>query len=857
MFFSEYQQIIAIKPLTYDTNYIALHLDDESDGEEAVVLNSIYLYVWILAFNAYLAVFISFLFAERNKLVNRVTLLVGLGTVWIFAEVALRLGVGPSAEMWFEFSEVCLMLIPYVLYMAISAETGKNLFSVTSVFVGALCFIEVAFGMLGLYYSPVFETVSGFSESMLIIDNIHMVSCHPRMLSIVMVMGNLVTTGLCVKEILTSERIVYRKLLLTDVILYCLITTANIYIPGQFPLDLVAGVMNGVIFMFYLRQKKILTFKGMVSHKLFPFLSSLTVTTVILIIYFRDWGMMASVSNSLLIVIFISTVVTSLITLLFEGLYSRFFLDKGDYILKCSASYHEDLIPLLGNIEDIAALFRENCEKVYGITHMALFVLDEKTKRFTLCGKCRYSNLSFENKSELAEHARMLKGPQSAWNVIKYLDEDSKSILDDIEERNLTVFSPLTINEQLLGFYLMGGGRISNIDSVDRASMSTFNRTTGMAIASSQMTHQLERNAFIDILTGLNDRNATKKKLLELVESKRDFVFLLFNIDDLKLYNMVFSLNTGDEIIATFASVLRDEADENIILGRVSGRSFAAFVLGSHDEAVEYDRNVRYAFREINRGTERENVTFSTGLYEVSGKEDNDPTFIIKAAKAAEAEAKKHGQNNLFEFEPGLDVDLHSYESGFQIGTVEAIAKALDLRDHLTFNHSSNVAEYACAIAETIGLSAIDCQIIFEAGLVHDIGKISIPDSILLNPGRLTDEEYEIMKTHVDRGRDVIESLPHGFLMVPIAMTHHERWDGCGYPAGLSGEEIPIGGRCLAIADTFDAMTSKRVYRNAFTVDEALDEILRVSGTQLDPELGPLFVNLVREGRITPHPSRN
>lgn len=129
------------------------------------MLNSIYLYVWVFAFNAYLAVFISFLFAERNKLVNRVTLLIGLGTVWIFAELALRLGVGPAAEMWFEISEVCLILIPYVLYMAISAETGKNLLSVTSVFVGGLCFVEVALGLLGLYYNPVFVMASGDRKS--------------------------------------------------------------------------------------------------------------------------------------------------------------------------------------------------------------------------------------------------------------------------------------------------------------------------------------------------------------------------------------------------------------------------------------------------------------------------------------------------------------------------------------------------------------------------------------------------------------------------------------------------------------------------------------------------------------------
>ena len=819
------------------------------------MIYSLSLYVWIFAFNAYLAVFISFLFAERSRLVNKVTMLAGLGTVWIFSELALRLGVGPDPMVWFGISEVCLMVIPFLMYMTISAVTGRNLFSMTSVGLALLCSLEVLLGVLGLYFNPEIHLGTGVSGGIFTIDNIFVVDSNPTLLSLLMVISNIVATCFSLKEILSCRGMECRNLLLLDVIGYFLLTTVNIYLSSYIAFDLLAGMMNGLVFMVYLRQRRVLNFNRYITHKSFPILSSLTVFIFILLLNCKVWGEMSSLRTTILSVVMISSVCTSLITILFESLYSRFFVDRGDYILKCSASYHEALIPLLGRIDEMAELFSRTMVKVFGCTNIALFIYDSRIGRYTIRCNSKYGELSFAEGDRLSEHAGMLHTPQSAWNILAYLGEDAGALAEDIERRNLVVFSPLQVNGRVLGFYLLGGGRINSVDTLDKESISSFNRTTALALESSLMMHQLERNAVTDLLTGLYDRTTVRTIVETLLKSRKDFTFLLFNIDDLKLYNTVFSLNTGNEILRAFASALRSEADESIILGRVSGKTFSAFVLASKMEAVDYDCRVREAFRKSNAGTPYEDVTFSTGLVEVYGNEDNDAGWLLNAAKAAEISAKQQGKNRLAEYTSDIRSRLHGFDSGFQIGTVEAISRALDLRDHFTYDHSANVASYARVLAEAIGLSAIDCQLVYEAGLVHDIGKISIPDSILLNPGKLTDEEYEVIKTHVEMGRNVIASLPHGMRMMPIARSHHERWDGTGYPEGLRGKDIPIGGRCLAIADTFDAMTSMRVYRKAFSVDEALEEILRVSGSQLDPELGPLFVELVRSGRIIPHPA--
>ena len=182
--------------------------------------------------------------------------------------------------------------------------------------------------------------------------------------------------------------------------------------------------------------------------------------------------------------------------------------------------------------------------------------------------------------------------------------------------------------------------------------------------------------------------------------------------------------------------------------------------------------------------------------------------------------------------------------------TIYALTAAIDAKDHYTFSHSNHVAEYASVLAEALGLDDEHIEIVRQAGLLHDIGKIGTPEAILAKESRLTPEEYTIMKQHVEASIAMIRYLPSLNYVIPSVIGHHERWDGKGYPRGLAGSAIPIGARCLCLADSFDAMISKRSYKEAMSVEEALTEIRRNLGTQFDPSLGELFIRLVEEGRI-------
>jgi putative nucleotidyltransferase with HDIG domain len=179
--------------------------------------------------------------------------------------------------------------------------------------------------------------------------------------------------------------------------------------------------------------------------------------------------------------------------------------------------------------------------------------------------------------------------------------------------------------------------------------------------------------------------------------------------------------------------------------------------------------------------------------------------------------------------------------------TLEAMGDALDLRDAETEGHSRRVTAYTIALARAMGLGAEQLRIIARGAFLHDIGKIATPDRVLLKPAKLDHEETGIMRQHCARGFEMVRKIPFLREASEIVYTHQETFDGTGYPRGLRGEEIPLGSRIFAIADTLDAMTSDRPYRKSLSFAEARAEIARCSGTQFDPGIVEVFMGISEE----------
>lgn len=207
----------------------------------------------------------------------------------------------------------------------------------------------------------------------------------------------------------------------------------------------------------------------------------------------------------------------------------------------------------------------------------------------------------------------------------------------------------------------------------------------------------------------------------------------------------------------------------------------------------------------------------------------------LMAAKAAAAVESSRLYKNLKE----------SY-----ISTVQALANAIEARDRYTRGHTERVYRLSKILAEELGWTETELGDLKMGGILHDIGKIGVPDSILNKPGPLTGDEIEIMKSHPEKGARMIESIPFLSPALPYIKYHHERYDGSGYPYGLKGDEIPLPGRLLAVVDTIDAVTSDRPYRKGRSLQEAIEEIKKNSGKQFHPEIVKACVSAFRKGKL-------
>jgi putative nucleotidyltransferase with HDIG domain len=186
------------------------------------------------------------------------------------------------------------------------------------------------------------------------------------------------------------------------------------------------------------------------------------------------------------------------------------------------------------------------------------------------------------------------------------------------------------------------------------------------------------------------------------------------------------------------------------------------------------------------------------------------------------------------------------------INSIRALAQAIDAKDPYTRGHSERVAAYAETIAAEMGLPADEVEKVKLSGLLHDVGKIGVDDRIIRKPTALTEEEFELMKTHPVKGAAIMSAIPQLSDVIPGMKYHHEKWQGGGYPFGLKGEEIPLQARIVTVADTFDAMTTTRPYQKAMEIQFVVDRIRQFAPSRFDPRIVEAFLSAWEKGLIVP-----
>jgi len=333
----------------------------------------------------------------------------------------------------------------------------------------------------------------------------------------------------------------------------------------------------------------------------------------------------------------------------------------------------------------------------------------------------------------------------------------------------------------------------------------------------------------------------------------------MVDLDLFKLFNDLYGHVEGDNALELVASIMLRIVGQKGIVCRYGGEEFAILLpyfdsKRAFDIAEKIRLEIQRTFFNTSDVTQRF-LTASIGICAYPHAAPNSEE-LLKRADLAMYTAKNRGKNQTVIYTPGAvssDKLYDTSEEGFKpsfAATIYALTAAIDAKDHYTFGHSQRVAEYSAILAGALDLDKSYLEIIREAALLHDVGKIGIPESILTKIGKLTEEETEIVKRHVEMSITIIKHLPSLNHVIPAVIGHHEWWNGRGYPRGLTGENIPLLARCLSITDAFDALTSNRPYRAGLSIESALKEIQNNMGTQFDPRITNLFIELVRNGTI-------
>lgn len=461
---------------------------------------------------------------------------------------------------------------------------------------------------------------------------------------------------------------------------------------------------------------------------------------------------------------------------------------------------------------------------------------------------------------------RLKRGTGLAWALV---DErralNVPDYLDECRRRGLLPTGygaePRMTTNPWLGVPLLTGGRLVGAMAVQRLgrpfsseeaiTLELLAVQIAATMENARLYAEARQLASSDPLTGLaNHRHLQEQLDIEIARATRlgqPLAAIMADLNNFKLFNDTYGHPAGDQVLRLVAGALRAESRLADVVGRYGGDEFLLLLPGiDADGAAALIERVQARVATLTPllgAASAVPLAFSAGVavYPHDARTRHD--LIARADCALYSSKRGGGRTVVTAAAHAAPLDLAADHTSF--GVVEGLVLAVDAKDGYTVVHSAVVADIATLLAEELGLSARDRAIVRTAGLLHDVGKISIPDRILRKPAPLNKDEWSIMRQHVEFGELIIRGVPGLRGILDPVRHHHERWDGAGYPRGLVGEAVPLLGRIMILADAYSAMTLDRPYRRGLTVEAALAQIRAGAGSQFDPDLAEILCGIL------------
>jgi diguanylate cyclase (GGDEF)-like protein/putative nucleotidyltransferase with HDIG domain len=505
------------------------------------------------------------------------------------------------------------------------------------------------------------------------------------------------------------------------------------------------------------------------------------------------------------------------------------------------------------NIKEVYGAFIAELKQVVDVNWATIALIEGEGLRFEV--------LSTEIGSTWREGDRIpLEGTGAEWVAKKkkaLLEPDlSKSSRFYTGQEHLRwgvrsiVYLPLVVKNEAIGSLIIASREPNAYTPGQVRLLERLALQIAVSVENSRLYARAEQRARIDELTGLfNRRHFDESVKLEIDRHARyrsmlSLVFL--DLDFFKAYNDNQGHTAGDRILELVGRVLDGALRNTDLAFRYGGDEFAIILPQSAaNEAFMVAERVR---GRIAAEMSKKEINISASLGLASWPSDGVTSDeLVNAADRALYYAKETGGNRTCvasKMLPALTASATTRTTSEKevMSIIHTLAATIEARDPNTYGHSRKVSSYAVSLAEAIGLPSEKVAVISTAALLHDIGKIGIPDEVLNKVDKLEPEAWELIRDHPKLSTTIVGHVVSLVSCLPAILHHHERWDGNGYPSGLKGDEIPIEARVLAIADAFDAMTSSRPYRSKLSYKKVLQELKKCSGSQFDPELVDAFL---------------
>ena len=827
-------------------------------------------YIPVIALACYTFLFLVFLAAKKNRIVTSYLFVILASMVWTGGSFFMRIQLWPSYQFWDHVSLGGLLYLAYALFYFVNAFSGQRRPGFCKFWFLLLTAGFVANIPTGIFLKwPDLVLVDGNAvfvyEMSWTVGVLFAIAAGIMFHMIYIIVTN------CKKDP------VFRKQIEPTLAGIVLMFSGNLalLIPALkgFPIDILCCLLNAGLMFYALTKRRLFRLKMLTSEAV-CYGASLIASVILFynlsprfLSFLKAYFPRLGGSNSTLVLGCLFLIVSLLFMLVWKKFLNAVFIKEDRMKQECLQQFSLTVSKSL-RIRDIYEEITRAVKASTEADSVYICMQDHRDAPFSTVHTDKpLADNSFFLRADSPIVARLQEGDEGLFLkefrysvAYKAMWDSEKKLLAGL---GVEYIQPLKDQGELVGIILLShkNGK-SRISADDVAFLAALASVASIAIKNSMLYEQAYREAVTDELTGLYNRKHFNAKMEELFLSckKSSLVLVLINVDDFKLYNQLYGMAEGDRALQRIARVITASIGENGVAARYSGKEFAILlphydVLAAKKLTESISRQI-YSLNESGGEYSIKRLTISAGIsaYPYGA---STPKELLDNVDLSVYHAKRSGKNAIRVFDTTVNGVKKLEESGapkyiYQEyeSTVFALTAAIDTKDHYTFRHSNNVAYYATSLGEALGMNQDTIEMLRQAALLHDVGKIGIPESILNKPGRLTEEEFGVVKGHVEASIGIIKHLPSLDYVIPAVTGHHERYDGGGYPRGIAGENIPLTARILCVADSFDAMVSKRCYKPGIPLKRVMEILREEAGKQFDPRLVEAFLSLLASGRV-------